>query len=83
MDKIYSRKRIRFPKINKKEKKKYEKLKIANRFKIIIIFVIAAFVAISIIGSIEPIIDKESIEIAQNVAGKIANEQSRYSYGKI
>ena len=68
MDKIYSRKRIRFPKALLNKNKKF--------YKVILIFFIAIITSFSIIKSIEPIFDKLCIEEARSVATIVTNEES-------
>ena len=83
MDKIYSRKRIRLPKINVSFYKKNNKN--AKLVKVIAIIVIAMVTANLIIKSINPIIEKNCENIAKSVATKVSNEQativmSKYKY---
>ena len=75
MDKIYSRPRINFLKINKQGKNKDSK-KREKVIKIIVIFIIALTTAKIIIDAITPIIDKNCSYIAKNNATKISNEQA-------
>jgi len=84
MDKIYSRKRIILPKINRTffNKKSKKDGKIIRIFTIIFIAVITANI---IIKSINPIIEKNCETIAKGVATKVSNEQativmSKYKY---
>ena len=77
MDKIYSRKRIKLPKIkleNRFNKEKFNKR--TKLMKIMLIFIIAVTVAVLIINAIEPIIDAQSEVRAKAIATKISNEQS-------
>lgn len=77
MDKIYSRKRIKLPKVKFNNKNLGEfNSKNAKRIKIVFIVVIAVFVAILIIKAIEPVINKQSIVVAKSIATKISNEQA-------
>lgn len=77
MDKIYSRKRIKLPKINLNRNDYGEfNSKNAKKMKILTIFVIAFLVAILIIRSIEPVINKQCITVAKSIATKISNEQA-------
>lgn len=77
MDKIYSRKRIKLPKVKFNNKNLGEfNSKNAKRIKILVIVVIAVFVAILIIKAIEPVINKQSIVVAKSIATKISNEQA-------
>ena len=87
MDKIYSRKRIKIPKVelfykNKKDPINKNMIKLV---KITCIIIIACITSYSIIKAISPIIDKECINMAKSIATKISNEQativmSRYKY---
>lgn len=77
MDKIYSRKRIKLPKVNFNNKNLGEfNSKNVKKIKILVIVVIAVFVAIVIIKAIEPVINKQSIVVAKSIATKISNEQA-------
>ena len=65
MDKIYSRKRIRFPKImygGKKGNENYKKL-----IKLILIIIIAIFVMINMLNAINPIFEKLCIDEAKSI----------------
>lgn len=87
MDKIYSRRRIRLPKLeflykNSKEPNYRNLMKV---FKITCIVSIAIVTAYVIVQAISPIIDKQCINMAKSIATKISNEQativmSRYKY---
>lgn len=88
MDKIYSRPRIKFPKIKKdvnyKNKTKVIKKKSVFIY-VVVIFLIALLTANFIIQAITPIIDKNCTYIAKSIATKISNEQativmSKYKY---
>ncbi len=68
MDKIYSRKRIRFPKIIVAKNKK--------AYKVLVITLIAILTSIIIIRTIEPVFNKLCVEKARSVATIIANEES-------
>ena len=76
MDKIYSRKRIRLPKI--KYKNEYRKNNSRNKkmLTVIVIFLIAFLVASGIIRSIEPVINKQCVYYAKSIATKVSNEQA-------
>jgi len=77
MDRIYSRKRIKLPKMefeNRFNKKKFGKK--TKLIKIMIIVIIAVTVAILVINAIEPIIDAQCKVRAKAIATKISNEQS-------
>lgn len=77
MDKIYSRKRIKLPKINVNNKTFGEyNSKNTRKIKIVVIAFIAIFVAGVIIKAIEPVINKQSIVVAKSIATKISNEQA-------
>lgn len=95
IEKIYSRNRIKIPKIeffiakNKKLKKlnnkNIDKEKLRKVSNILIVLVIAFVVSNTIIEAIEPVIDAQCINIAKSIATKISNEQatavmSNYSY---
>lgn len=76
MDKIYSRKRIRFPNLaflqsgDKKDRKKRKIVKIG------VIFCIAIITANLVIRSITPIFDKLCEAEAKSIATKISNQQA-------
>lgn len=84
IEKIYSRKRIKLPKIkfaycNKKEQKRIsieKKQKLVKIFRILIVLNIAFLVSGMIIKAIEPIIKAECVTIAKAIATKISNEQA-------
>ena len=95
MDKIYSRKRIKLPKLKwldtnivKKMELKNEKKFLYKSKKIIKIFCIifiAIFVFVNSLKQIEPILEKECLNIAKNIATEISNKQvsgvmSEYKY---
>lgn len=76
--KIYTRHRIRLPKITESRNKR-------KALKILIILVIAIIVARSILLSVSPIIEERCKTTAKSVATKISNEQativmSNYTY---
>ncbi len=82
-DKIYSRKKIRFPKINKKNDK--EKLK---ALKIIAILIIATCTATFSVKAIKPIIESNCKSMAKSVATKVSNNKAtevmaKYEYNDI
>lgn len=96
IEKIYSRNRIKIPKIptntNIVEKKvKYDNenfIKIRKISKIGIILLIAFLVSNVIIEAVEPVIDKQCITMAKSIATKISNEQATivmadYTYGDL
>lgn len=87
MDKIYSRKRIKIPKIEVfyKNKKDPNYKNIIRLVKITFIIMLACITAYVIVNAISPIIDKECINMAKSIATNISNEQathvmSRYKY---
>lgn len=71
MDFIYSRKKVRIPKIDKNKKRKLKKL-----IKIAIILVIAIFVVYYIESSVEPIFDNVCSSEAKAIATVISNEET-------
>ena len=78
MDKIYSRRRIKIPKLtflykNSKEPDYRNMMKVLKITCIMIIAVITAYV---IMQAISPIIDKQCINMAKSIATKICNEQA-------
>jgi sporulation protein YunB len=76
MDRIYSRKRIKLPKIEFKNRYNKENFnKKAKFIKGLIILIIAVTVAILIVNAIEPIIDAQCEVKAKAIATKISNEQ--------
>ncbi len=95
IEKIYSRNRIRLPKIEffitkntkpkKSNNKNIDKEKLRKISSILIVLVIAFVVSNTIIEAIEPVIDAQCINIAKSIATKISNEQAtavmaNYSY---
>ena len=84
IEKIYSRNRIKIPKIStntniveKKVNYNNENLtKIRKISKIGIILLIAFLVSNVIIKAVEPVIDKQCITMAKSIATKISNEQA-------
>ena len=101
MDKIYSRKRILIPKIRKtrnpflpghkgniNHKNSFGKFQNKKIIKIVIIIIIAIFVAKKIIATINPIINIMCIDMAKSIETKISNEQAtvvmeKYKYEDI
>ena len=87
MDKIYSRRRIKLPKLeflykNSKEPNYKNLMKFSKITCIVSIAIITAYV---IVQAISPIIDKQCINMAKSIATKISNEQativmSKYNY---
>ena len=89
MDKIYSRPRIRFPKIKCKGESlpqiPWKNIKIKKFIQVCLIFMVALLTANLIISAITPIINKNCSNIAKSIATKISNEQatmvmSKYKY---
>lgn len=86
MDKIYSRRRIKIPKINVSFFSKNTNNKKSRRMlKLCTIMLIAVVTANIIIKSINPIIEKNCQVMARSIATKISNEQativmSKYKY---
>ena len=77
MDKIYSRKRIRIPKlyVSRFSSKQIDiRQKIA--FKMIFTLVLAIFVMFTVINGINPIIDKLCLDVSKNKATAIANKKA-------
>ncbi len=68
MDRIYSRWRIRIPKIKEKRNRK--------KLKIIVIFIIAILTVIVSIRAVNPIFEKMSEAEAKAIATKISNEKA-------
>ena len=89
MDKIYSRKRIRLPKlyISRFSCKQVDiRQKIA--FKTIFTLIIAIFVMVTVINGINPILDKLCLDVSKNKATSISNKKTtevmaNYSYDDI
>lgn len=88
MDKIYSRRRMCFPNLErlgyqgKAPLPKKQKLKMVKIIGIVLIAVVTAYF---IVEAISPILDKQCMNIAKSVATKISNEQatavmSKYQY---
>lgn len=76
MDKIYSRPRIKIPKIIFKFDKKFSKKKMKNFFKVMVIIAIAIFTMKVILDSVLPIFDTLCEDKAKGIATKISNEQA-------
>lgn len=76
MDKIYSRKRIRLPKIKYNNEYKKNNSRNKKMLTVIVIFLIAFLVASGIIRSIEPVINKQCVYYAKSIATKVSNEQA-------
>lgn len=90
MDLIFSRRRIKLPKIKFTKKNNFrnnkEKIFKSRKFiKIICITIVAIFVAWNIVKQIEPILEKECLIRAKSIATEISNKQaslvmSKYKY---
>lgn len=86
MDKIYSRKRIRIPKIECKNEKQRKRTK--KTIKTAIIVCIAVFIFYTVMQSIEPVLDRLCINKAKSIATMISNEDAtkvmeNYTYDDI
>ena len=85
MDKIYSRNRIKLPKINVK----YDKNGNSKKYIVIIIIMLIAIITAKFtINAITPIMNKQCINMAKTIATKISNEEtskviSKYKYEDI
>ena len=92
MDKIYSRKRIKLPKIKFDTKDDLKKIDSRNNndfflkskkiTRIFFIIIIAFFVFFNILKQIEPIIEKECINKAKSIATIVSNNQASIIMGK-
>lgn len=92
MDKIYSRKRIKLPNFKFRRNSKLSNFQFKNnrefsskaskRIKIIVVIIIAIFVAWNIVKQIEPILENQCIIRAKSIATKISNEQATIVMGK-
>lgn len=82
IEKIYSRNRIKIPKINyfiTNKKMNYENnnlVKIKKISKICVVLLIACLVSNGIMQAVVPVIDKQCISMARSIATKISNEQA-------
>lgn len=81
MDLIFSRRRIKLPKIKFTKKNNFrnnkEKIFKSRKFiKIICITIVAIFVAGNIVKQIEPILEKECLIRAKSIATEISNKQA-------
>ena len=86
MDKIYSRKRIRIPKIKYQNEKQRKRIKKTS--KTAIILCIAVFVFYTVMQSISPVLDKLCVNKAKSIATMISNEDAtrvmrNYTYDDI
>lgn len=84
-DKIYSRNRLRLPKIYKKIQNSKNIKKNRKILKIILILLIAFYVAYFALKAIQPIMEKQCKNMAKSIATKICNAEStkvmaRYEY---
>lgn len=77
MDKIFSRKRIKFPNLERKDK-----IKTRKTIKTGIIFIIAVFVATSAYNAIKPVIEKLCSDKAKAIATEVSNEQASIAMEK-
>lgn len=79
-EKIYSRKRLRFPKLQMNKKFEFRSSDDGNKkrkiAKILIIVVVEIFMAKNMVSSINPIINRQCINQAKNIATIISNEQA-------
>lgn len=88
IEKIYSRNRIKFHNVlNNKNNKKIDK-KFSFLFNIIIIMLTAIITFKSLLGAINPILNRLCMDEAKNIATKISNEQAslimnKYKYEDI
>ena len=88
IEKIYSRNRIKFHNVlNNKNNKKIDK-KFSFLFNIIIIILTAIITFKSLLGAINPILNRLCMDEAKNIATKISNEQAslimnKYKYEDI
>jgi len=85
MEKIYSRKRMIMPKLNLPQNPNKNK-NIKKLVKIIMIVVVAISVATTIINAIEPIINRQCINMARSLSTIISNDEAteimkKYKYG--
>ena len=77
IEKIYSRNRIKFHNVlNNKNNKKIDK-KFSFLFNIIIIMLTAIITFKSLLGAINPILNRLCMDEAKNIATKISNEETR------
>lgn len=86
MDKIYSRKRIRIPKIEYQNKKQRKKIK--KTIKTAMIILIAVFTFYTVIQSIAPVLETLCMNKARSIATMISNDDatkvmSNYTYDDI
>lgn len=92
MDKIYSRKRLIIPKVNKINRGNYNidtnNISQKKLLKTLLVVVIAVCIANKIINELNPLIDVLCVDMAKGIATKISNEQAtivmvKYEYSDI
>ena len=86
MDLIYSRKRIKLPKIKITTRNNFQNFNFRNNkevlskskklIKIFTVIIIAVVVAMNIVKQIEPILEKECLIRAKSIATEISNKQA-------
>lgn len=84
-DKIYSRNRIKLPRIIKYDKESKNKIKILKIISILIIAIITAYISLK---AIQPIVDENCKNIAKSIATKVSNSKAtevmaKYEYDDI
>ena len=75
-DKIYTRNRLRFPKIPPKFQQSKQKEKAKRMITILLILAIAFSVVYFSLQAIEPIMRRNSVSMAKGIATKIANNEA-------
>lgn len=77
-EKIYSRNRVKFPKIEKENMilNRFNNDKTRKIVKIVVVLLIAFMVVDCVIKTVEPIIDIQCSSMAKSIATKISNEQA-------
>ena len=77
-EKIYSRNRVKFPKIEKENMilNRFNNDKTRKIVKIVVVLLIAFMVVDYVIKTVEPIIDIQCSSMAKSIATKISNEQA-------
>lgn len=76
MDKIYTRNKLRLPKLSSKFHSPKEKQNYRKLIKFIVVLVIAFTFAYLAIQSINPIIEKQCKNMAKSIATKISNDEA-------
>ena len=78
IEKIYSRNRIKFPKIEKENMilNRFNNGKTRKFVKIVVVLLIAFMVVDYVIKTVEPIIDLQCSSMAKSIATKVSNEQA-------